>query len=475
MHPSEIATELRKFGFFKSLPEDVVLQISTMMETVSFKTGENLLKDGEKSTRLFFLRRGQVELMVVEETISSFFTPGDVMGEISVISGKASTVTLQASKDTECFAIDTTNFNLILPKNKDAFFSHLYKLYALILCERLEKTAAKARFFEMAHRELHEAQMRLEQAEGKTALLIQTDKKQLVLTKTAVGGTGLRMDVGSTIEEGLEKALAFKYDVVICDEATVEVVQRLKERGYVAQFVLLLSRSVVDNLSTLSKMMDVDFVITRDPDDRQMTVKTILIALSKILNKDHFGMEKYLSWGVVVQSRLIKGSNERDSLKEDMVAHFKASGIRSSIIDRCFTVVEELLMNAIYDAPTDPHGTALYNHLPRKQVITLDTHLQSNFKFATDGNMVALSVIDPFGSLTKEVIVKYLKSCYDGQAGSLNEGKGGAGRGLHQIIENADLTIFNVKKGQKTEVISLFSLEHTRRAAYPTFHYFFQP
>jgi hypothetical protein len=87
---------------------------------------------------------------------------------------------------------------------------------------------------------------------------------------------------------------------------------------------------------------------------------------------------------------------------------------------------------------------------------------------------VGLSVEDPFGALNRETILKYLKSCYDGFAGSMNQNKGGAGRGLHQIIENTDITVFNVKKNVRTEVICLFNLEPAKdREQIPTFHYFF--
>lgn len=71
------------------------------------------------------------------------------------------------------------------------------------------------------------------------------------------------------------------------------------------------------------------------------------------------------------------------------------------------------------------------------------------------------------------MIVNYLLSCYNGQAGSLNENKGGAGRGLHQIIENAEITIFNVKKGVRSEVICLFNIDGQKKEAQPSFHYFF--
>jgi hypothetical protein len=93
--------------------------------------------------------------------------------------------------------------------------------------------------------------------------------------------------------------------------------------------------------------------------------------------------------------------------------------------------------------------------------------------YACDGDYIALSVRDPFGSLRSKTVVEYLRSCYEGQAGSLNSEKGGAGRGLHQIVEGSDFTVFNLKKGHQTEVISLFSLDASRSGeSTPRFHIF---
>jgi hypothetical protein len=105
--------------------------------------------------------------------------------------------------------------------------------------------------------------------------------------------------------------------------------------------------------------------------------------------------------------------------------------------------------------------------------VTLDSHQQAQLCYASDGVLLAVSVIDPFGALTKDLVIDYLISCYQGTAGIMNQTKGGAGRGLHQIIENADLTIFNIKKGVRTEVICLFNTDGQKREAQPSFHYFF--
>lgn len=154
----------------------------------------------------------------------------------------------------------------------------------------------------------------------------------------------------------------------------------------------------------------------------------------------------------------VRSAKERHDLKEKMVEHLKNRKVRTTITDRCFIVAEEMLMNAIYDAPTDKSGKSLYNHLSRKQDVLLNPEQYSTFEYGCKDEIVAVAVSDPFGGLTRTTLFAYLESCYNGSAGEMNEklGKGGAGRGLHQIVEHADLTVFQVKKGVRTRVVCYF-------------------
>lgn len=155
----------------------------------------------------------------------------------------------------------------------------------------------------------------------------------------------------------------------------------------------------------------------------------------------------------------VTSAKTRHDLKDNMVTHLKGLKVRTTITDRCFQVAEELLMNAIYDAPVDKSGKSLYNHLSRKDDVLLKPEERSTLEYCTKNQIVAVSVTDPFGGLTRETLIDYLDSCYNGRAGEMNENaanKGGAGRGLHLIVESADLTVFQVKRGVCTRVVSYF-------------------
>lgn len=473
LHPADVARELKSYKFFKSFSEDLLLQVSTMMSAPIYKKGEFLLRQGQMNQSLFFLRKGKVEIILSGEVVTTLDQAGEVLGEMSVISDNPATTAVRAVDEVECFVVKTEDFEHVHPKDKDHFEALLYRLYASILVERLMKTNEKARMFEIANRELQRVQADLQAVGDKHVLLVESDKKQQVVAKMAVGGTGVRVDMANNKDEAEELMKSKKYDAILCEEAFLDILVQAHKNKISSHLVLLTTPNVTENIETMKGLPFVDNIMSRDPGDRSFTVRSLLTTLTKVLNRNLFGMEKYLSWGAEVQTKVVKNSKEREPLKEEMVEHFKKSGIRNSVLDRVNMVTEELLMNAIYDAPTDAQGQSLFNHMSRKTEINLEKHQESTLKYAFDGTMVAVSVEDPFGALTKEIIIQYLESCYHGRAGTLNANKGGAGRGLHQIIENSDLTIFNVKKGVKTEVISLFSLETGRKDHQPSFHYFF--
>jgi CRP-like cAMP-binding protein len=473
LHPADVATEIRNFGFFKSFSEDLLLQISTMMGNVSFKKGEMLIRQGQGNDSLYFLRSGSLEIVLSGEVVAKVEGIGEVIGEMSVISSNPATTSVLAADDVECFVVKVEDFEHVHPKDRDQFEAILYRLYSTILVERLVKANEKARLFEITNRELNRVQADFQALGKKNVLLVESDKKQQVIARMAVGGTGVQLDIASNKDEAEANFLGKKYDAILCEEQYLDILIDAHKNKISPHLVLLTAEDVRNNLARMKGLPFVDNIMSRNAEDRSFTVRSLLTTMVKVLNRNIFGLEKYLAWGVEIHQRQVKCSKDRDTLKGDLVEHFKKSGIRMTILDRVNTAVEEMLMNAIYDAPTDYQGQAIYNHYSRQTEVNLEKHQESVLKYAFDGSMIAVSVEDPFGALTKEVIISYLESCYYGNAGILNANKGGAGRGLHQIIENSDLTIFNVKKGVKTEVISLFSLDVGRKEHKPSFHYFF--
>lgn len=311
--------------------------------------------------------------------------------------------------------------------------------------------------------------------QSKKVLLGDSNKKQQIVAKMALGGTGVELDLVSSVDEGKEKLQNKVYDLVVFDAEMLELGNLAREKDPKVGTVLMTSDQIPSYLPALKKLSAVPHIVSRDAEDRTFTVKNILTTVTKVLSRDFFGLEKYLSWGADVQSKPIFSSKQRPDLINEVDQYFEKLGVRRANRDRVKVVLEEMLMNAIYDAPVGADGKSLYNHMPRTVELMLKPEEQGTVRWATDGMLIAVSVQDPFGSLKGSVILKYLESNYAGDVQDMNskEGKGGAGRGLHQIVENSDLVVFNVEPGKKTEAIALFNVEVKEKANQnPSFHLF---
>lgn len=314
-------------------------------------------------------------------------------------------------------------------------------------------------------------------AKNKRVLVADTDKKQLLLSKMALGGTGVSLETVSDVAEAVRLVGTESYDLVLASADMLEILRSARAKNPKVHIVFVTSESIPDYLPKLQGSGVMPNIVSRDENDKALSIRNIMSTVTKLASNNIFGLEKYLNWGAEVKELPIRRSSEREWLREQMAEHFTKLGIRKSIIDTVNTVLEELLMNAIYDAPVDASGKPIYNHLSRTQEVVLKPHEEGRFRFACDGQYLAISVEDPFGALTPETTLKYLDSCYGNRAGELQaeSKKGGAGRGLHQIIENSQLVVFNVAPHKRTEVIALFGMipgDKTERA--PQFHFFVQ-
>jgi hypothetical protein len=121
-------------------------------------------------------------------------------------------------------------------------------------------------------------------------------------------------------------------------------------------------------------------------------------------------------------------------------------------------VAEELMINAMYHAPTDDKGKPLYQHLPRKEMSGKIFERGVKVACASNGQLFAVAVRDAYGSLDKETVVKFLSK---GTQKSLTpeQKESGAGLGLVTALKNANKLVFNLAPGMGTEVIALFDLD----------------
>ncbi len=191
----------------------------------------------------------------------------------------------------------------------------------------------------------------------------------------------------------------------------------------------------------------------------------LLVTSAKLLSGDIFGLGKYLSWGVPVHEICIQDYDQKRAAVDEVAAYASTVGARRQLIARIEIVVDELLMNALYDAPSIRHGVSRHRRVSEVVEGGSQTDETATLCYAADGRYLAVSVQDNFGELKKGAILDHLTRARaeKGRPKQAANGSGGAGLGLYFILSAATRFIANIDPGQRTEVICLFDLQQTGR------------
>jgi CRP-like cAMP-binding protein len=450
-----------------------------MLRPITFPARTLILKKGQTNDFLYFLREGSCKVILDGELIGRINKIGEVFGEMSVLSQDVVSADVIAATELNCFVLDARDFYYHVPPNqKDRFQFLLHKIYSAVLSKRLIATNERAKEAEIMARELAQAKNEIEamtfakvsfllssQKQNRKVLSIDSNQKNQNMARLCLGGMGIDINLAASAEEAQTNFKTEIFDVVLCSLELAPQFSPLPANW------IVVSHLKVD-LGKLLQVENLKFLATHHDDDQVSFTKSLLLALSKVLKQDFLGIEKYIAPEAQVLTETISRTKDRPSLSEKICDHLKSIGIRSSLLTQVQVSLEEMLMNALYDAPTDANGVALYNHLERNNQVELPDNKKVEVRYACDGVWLAVSVRDPYGSLQPKVVLKYLESCYREAAGTVEPNKGGAGRGLHQIIESNALTVFNVIPQKATEVISLWPVDRKNELP-PSFHFYF--
>lgn len=174
-----------------------------------------------------------------------------------------------------------------------------------------------------------------------------------------------------------------------------------------------------------------------------------------------FGLNHFFPKGTPMHEVTICESRDKEKYIQDSL-QFLINGMRikKQVQARIGNVLDEMMMNILWDAPRDEDGNPMYNHVSRKERISLDSSQAGTIGVAYNSNYIGLSASDPFGAITHEKIMKFFQKCFYGRDQIGSEGAG-AGLGLYMIYQYAQNFTINVRPGKKTEFIMIFDHDFT--------------
>ena len=170
-------------------------------------------------------------------------------------------------------------------------------------------------------------------------------------------------------------------------------------------------------------------------------------------------LQGFLLWGAAAYSTQVSNVAGRDAAEARLVKLCTDQlGVSSRIANSVGEVIHELLTNAMYDAPIDAQGRAIYSH-DRTAPIQLNNEDRVTFRYGTDGTRLVVETADRFGRLRRSDFVRSLRRA---AAGQVNRSAGGAGIGLSMIYRTANVLQVDVDPGQRTRVTAVFDLDSAR-------------
>lgn len=189
--------------------------------------------------------------------------------------------------------------------------------------------------------------------------------------------------------------------------------------------------------------------LVEDPHDRDLGITS-----EKLASGDVFGLEKYLARWTPVGERAIAGDADKRHAIGEVCAWAEAIGARRPIVHRVASVADELMMNALYDAP---HGEGPPGGVARRAVL----------RWGADDRVIAISVADTFGALRQRDVIAHVRRARSerGRPRPESTAQRGAGLGLYLVLANVASLVFNVEAGRRTEVVCLFDRTKAGRPA----------
>jgi hypothetical protein len=289
---------------------------------------------------------------------------------------------------------------------------------------------------------------------ARRVIAISPDKtfgKQLAIALKAAGGT---VDSYQTLENAsseLQAALLVMHLDGELTGASAEILGRLVGDTRV---IAILPRS---NLPAVVDIMQASERVAGMMIAEDFEVSALSAMATRVLAGDIFGLEKLVPWGTLIHSHLV-GDFQEKSLCISQVSEFaEAMGVRRKYREGIEQCLDEMLMNALYDAPVDEQGRQIFAEIPTKTRISLRVEQKVVVQYACDGSQFVIAVRDAFGTLERSTVLRYLHKCLHAEQ-QIDRKVGGAGLGLYLMVNAASEVYFNVLPGVATEAVCTFDL-----------------
>ncbi len=133
-----VETHLRGLKLLAGLSSGQLEEISRRLKPVRFRQGETILREGDPGDELFFIESGQVQVVRgsgLKAMILAELGPGDLFGEMALLTGNPRSATVTALSDVDLWVMSRPDFDDLVTT-----YPNLALALSRVLSERLRRT-----------------------------------------------------------------------------------------------------------------------------------------------------------------------------------------------------------------------------------------------------------------------------------------------------------------------------------------------
>jgi hypothetical protein len=160
-----------------------------------------------------------------------------------------------------------------------------------------------------------------------------------------------------------------------------------------------------------------------------------------------------------------RSSSEKDSILAKVKAFVESSPKSATILDHVIISTDEMISNAIYNAPVDENNVHTFKDRDRSEKIDLPDENSAKIFMAHDGKWLVVGCVDPYGSLYPAQLLTHLARSYEAGADSVMnvDGPGGAHIGTRMMLDMCVGFYVAVEEGVRTLVALTFPFGKSHR------------
>ena len=175
-----------------------------------------------------------------------------------------------------------------------------------------------------------------------------------------------------------------------------------------------------------------------------------------LFSPEPFGLNFYSDHDAKVNMIELKSAKERRIALEAISNLLLKRELHPRAVEMILRVGDELLMNAIFDAPVDPNDDRYRKERPRDENFPLEGKERVFLKLVFNEKFVVLGVHDQFGSFVSKNAFDAAKKDYTEFEYRPDASVVGAGLGLHGIAASGLCSMISCKAGVATEAVIAF-------------------